>query len=260
MAVGRDRLAGKVAVVTGGASGIGRATAAAMAGQGAHVVVADIDDGRGPDVAATIRAAGASASFLHLDVTREEDWIAGLGGTVGAHGRIDVLVNNAGIGPMGDIESTTLELWRRVQAVNVEGVFLGCKHAVRVMKESGGGAIVNLSSIAGIVSGPSMAAYSASKGAVRLLTKSVALHCARKGYNIRCNSVHPSYTDTPMVASIVAGHRDPDRFRSSLEGAAPLGRLGAPEDVADAILYLASDDARFVTGTELVVDGGLTAT
>jgi 3(or 17)beta-hydroxysteroid dehydrogenase len=171
-----------------------------------------------------------------------------------------VLVNNAGIGPMGDIESTTLELWRRVQAVNVEGVFLGCKHAVRVMKESGGGAIVNLSSIAGIVSGPSMAAYSASKGAVRLLTKSVALHCARKGYNIRCNSVHPSYTDTPMVASIVAGHRDPDRFRSSLEGAAPLGRLGAPEDVADAILYLASDDARFVTGTELVVDGGLTAT
>jgi NAD(P)-dependent dehydrogenase (short-subunit alcohol dehydrogenase family) len=250
------RVQDKIAVVTGAASGIGLATARLLIEEGARVVLADIAAEPGHRAAAEL---GPRAIFRLLDVTREDQWIKALDATVREQGRVDILVNNAGIAMLKDIEATTLEDWRRTMDVNLDGVFLGCKHAVRVMKETGGGAIVNLSSIAGIVGYHSLAAYCASKGGVRLLTKSVALHCARRKYNIRCNSVHPSFADTPMVQSTIAAARDPDKMRANIEAAAPLGRLAQPVEVARTILFLASDEAAFTTGAEFVVDGGATA-
>jgi NAD(P)-dependent dehydrogenase (short-subunit alcohol dehydrogenase family) len=183
--------------------------------------------------------------------------------TVAGLGRLDILVNSAGIAVVATIEDTSLADWRRVNAVNAEGTFLGCREAVRAMKENlakgGGGSIVNISSIAGIVGDSYSAAYCASKGAVRLLTKSVALHCARKGYGIRCNSVHPAFTATPMVESFIGKARNPDRMRDGLTHAAPLGRMAEASEIAAAILYLASDESAFTTGSEMLVDGGLTA-
>ena len=174
-----------------------------------------------------------------------------------AFGRLDILVNSAGIAVLGNIETTTLADWRKVNAVNAEGVFLGCREAVRAMKASGGGSIVNLSSVAGIIGDGSSLAYCASKGAVRLLTKSAALHCARAGYKIRVNSVHPSFAETPMVLEGIARAKDPARIRAGLERAAPMGRMGKAEEVANTILFLASDESSFTTGAEFMVDGGL---
>jgi NAD(P)-dependent dehydrogenase (short-subunit alcohol dehydrogenase family) len=251
------RVQDKVALVTGAASGIGLATAALLAREGARVVIADIDQMAGERAAAAI---GTGAVFHQLDVTREDDWTALTDRVAGDLGRLDILVNNAGVVLMKSIEETTLEAWRNLMAVNLDGVFLGCKHAVRVMKERGGGAIVNMSSIAGMIGHVSLAAYCASKGGVRLLTKSVALHCARRGYNIRCNSVHPSFADTPMLDSMIAVGRDPAKMRESLTTAAPLGRLAEPDEIAGMILFLASDESAFTTGAEFVIDGGLTAT
>lgn len=250
------RVDGKVALVTGGASGIGRATAELFVREGGRVVIADRD----PQAAGVAAALGEDACFVALDVTKEADWARALAETTARFGGLDALVNGAGVGVQADIETVTLEQWRFVHAVNTEGVFLGCQAAVRAMKERGGGSIVNISSIAGLVGDPTLPAYCSSKGAVRLLTKSVALHCARKKYGIRCNSVHPSFIDTPMVDKMCAGARDPDKRRAMLEAAAPLGRMGEPGEVALLILYLASDESRFVTGAELVIDGGLTAT
>ena len=193
------------------------------------------------------------------DVTDEARWTAVADETVAVLGRLDILVNSAGIALVATIEDTTLADWRRVNAVNVEGTFLGCREAVRVMKANGGGSIVNISSIAGIVGDSHSAAYCASKGAVRLLTKSVALHCARKAYGIRCNSVHPAFTATPMVEDFIERAKNPERMREGLTRAAPLGRMARPEEIAAAILYLASDESGFSTGSELLVDGGLTA-
>jgi len=251
------RVQDKVALVTGAASGIGLATAALLAREGAHVVIGDIDRTVGERAAAAI---GTGATFRQLDVTREDEWIAVTDRVAGDLGRLDILVNNAGVVLMKSIEETTLEAWRSLMAVNLDGVFLGCKHAVRVMKERGGGAIVNMSSIAGMIGHVSLAAYCASKGGVRLLTKSVALHCARRGYNIRCNSVHPSFADTPMLDSMIAVGRDPAKMRESLTTAAPLGRLAEPPEIAGMILFLASDESAFTTGAEFVIDGGMTAT
>ena len=258
---GTGRLSGKIAMITGAASGIGLATTAMFVSQGASVVMTDINAEAGAAEAAGIRDDGGMVDFVAHDVTCEESWIAAIDAARRLHGRLDILVNNAGIGTGGSIEEATLEEWRQIHAVNADGPFLGCKHGIALMKESGdGGSIVNISSVAGIIGAPQLAAYCASKGSVRLLTKSVALHCARKGYGIRCNSVHPSYTDTPMVDGMVEQHRAPDRYRQALEGASPMGRLGQADDIAGAILYLASDDAKFTTGAEIVVDGGLTAT
>jgi 3(or 17)beta-hydroxysteroid dehydrogenase len=258
---GSERLAGKVALITGAASGIGLATSEMFVSQGASVVMTDINAAAGETAAARLRGNGGMVDFVALDVTSEASWMAAMEATRRRHGRLDILVNNAGVGTAGSIEEATLEEWRRTHAVNAEGPFLGCKHGIALMKESGeGGSIVNVSSVAGIIGAPQLAAYCASKGSVRLLTKSVALHCARKGYGIRCNSVHPSYTDTPMVDGMVEAHHSPERYRAALEGASPSGRLGHPDDIAGAILYLASDDSKFTTGAELVVDGGLTAT
>jgi NAD(P)-dependent dehydrogenase (short-subunit alcohol dehydrogenase family) len=258
---GSGRLTGKIALVTGAASGIGLATTRMFISQGAAVVMSDINAEAGEAEAKRLRGSGGLVIFVAHDVTSEPSWVAAIQAVRTAHGRLDILVNNAGVGTGGSIEDATLEEWRQIHAVNADGPFLGCKHGIALMKQSGdGGSIVNISSVAGIIGAPQLAAYCASKGSVRLLTKSVALHCARKGYGIRCNSVHPSYTDTPMVNGMVEQHRAPDRYRAALEGASPMGRLGQADDVAGAILYLASDDAKFTTGAEIVVDGGLTAT
>ena len=249
------RLQDKIALITGGASGIGRAAAHLFAEEGATVVIADRDEAA---ARAAVAAIGGRASFQRLDVTAEDRWIAVTDALVRDRGRLDILINSAGVSLLKDIETTTLDEWRVLMAVNLDGTFLGCKHAVRVMKERGG-SIVNMSSVAGLIGSGFLAAYCASKGGVRLLTKAVALHCARKGYNIRCNSVHPSFADTPMLEGMVAAARNPDKLAASFTAAAPLGRLAQPIEVARTILFLASDESAFTTGAELVVDGGLTA-
>jgi NAD(P)-dependent dehydrogenase (short-subunit alcohol dehydrogenase family) len=250
------RVQDKVALVTGGASGIGLATAKLLVEEGATVVVADRDEAASTSAVAAL---GQRATFHRLDVTREDDLVAVTDAMVRDYGRLDILVNSAGVVLFKDIEQTTLDEWRALMAVNLDGTFLGCKHAVRVMKVRGGGAIVNMSSVAGLIGSGNLAAYSASKGGVRLLTKSVALHCARKGYNIRCNSVHPSFAETPMLQSMIVSARNPEKLAANFATAAPLGRLAQPIEIARSILFLASDESTFTTGAELVVDGGLTA-
>ena len=243
------RVENKVALITGGASGIGLATAQLFADEGAKVVLTDLQD---PQF-------GPAAAVRKLDVTCENEWIAVTDAIVRDFGKIDIVVNSAGVSLLKDIEATTLDEWRGLMAVNLDGTFLGCKHAVRVMKDHGGGSIVNMSSVAGIIGASHLAAYGASKGGVRLLTKSVALHCARNGYNIRCNSVHPSFADTPMLQGMVNAARNPEKLASSFAAAAPLGRIAQPIEIARTILFLSSDESSFTTGAEFVVDGGLTA-
>ena len=249
------RVEGKVALVTGAASGIGRATALMLGREGAKVAVTDIDAGGGE---ATARDIGAAAIFVAHDVTDEAAWIAAVGRTLEAFGGLHVLVNCAGIGFRGDIEETSLDEWRRVHAVDLDSVFLGCKHVIQAMKGSGGGSIVNISSVSGIIAGHNLSAYNSAKAGVRLLTKSVALHCARKGFGVRCNSVHPAFVDTPILDGILA-RLGRDEGIAKLARQVPLGRIGEPDDVAWGVLYLASDESRFVTGSELVIDGGISA-
>jgi 3(or 17)beta-hydroxysteroid dehydrogenase len=250
------RLAGKAAFITGGASGLGRAMAAAFAAEGAAVAIADIDAVRGKEVAEAI---GRNALFLAHDVTDEAQWIANLAEASRVLGHIDTLVNNAGIGVRGNVENTSLADWRRVNAVNLDGPFLGCKHAIPLIAKAGGGAIINISSVAGLIGARDSAAYCASKGGVRLLTKSVALHCAHRHNSVRCNSIHPVYTATPMVEQMLAEARQPEKMLEAMKEMIPLGRLGTPEELAAMAVYLASDEARFVTGAEFVFDGGYTA-
>ena len=251
-----NRLDGKVCLITGGASGIGRGSARKLVAEGARVVIADRNVEGG---AAVVAELGAPHRFEPLDVTDEAAWTRVVEATVTAFGRLDVLVNSAGIAVWGNIERLSLAEWRQQHAVNADGTFLGCRAAIGAMKTTGGGSIINLSSVAGLIGVADAAAYCSSKGAVRLLSKSVALHCARAGYNIRCNSVHPSFIDTPMVDSVVQGAKDQTKMRAMVEHAAPLGRIGQVDDVANLIVFLASDESKFITGSELVVDGGLTA-
>ncbi len=251
------RLEGRVALITGGASGIGRACAERFIEEGARVALSDQNLAGAEQVAGGL--AGETMAIAH-DVTDETAWKAVTRAVVDQFGRLDILVNSAGTAKSTNVEETTLEDWRRVMTVNADGTFLGCKHGVIVMKETGGGSIVNLSSVSGLVGGHNMCAYNASKGAVRLLTKSVALHCARQGYGIRCNSVHPAFIMTPMVEGLIhGGSKDPATIKTKLERQIPLGRLGEAGEVADMIVYLASDESQFVTGAEFVIDGGLTA-
>ena len=179
--------------------------------------------------------------------------------TVKRFDRLDILVNSAGMVLIADVEEITLEDWRKVHAVNLDGTFLGCKHGVRVMKEFGAGSIINLSSVSGMIGGFNLAAYNSSKGAVRMLTKSVALHCARAGYGIRCNSIHPTFIETPMLESMIRDSPDPEKTRQTLVRQIPLRRIGKPDEVANMIVYLASDESTFVTGSEMVIDGGVIA-
>ena len=246
------------AIVTGASGGIGTAVAKAFIEHGYNVVLSGTNQDRLNAAAANIRSPERVLSVV-ADVADPADRKHLIEQALSRFGRLDVLVNNAGVAILKDVEETTLEEWRDVMAVNLDGVFLGCKHGVAAMKETGGGSIINMSSVSGLVGGYNLAAYNASKGGVRLLTKSVALHCARRKYAIRCNSVHPSFVDTPMVRAMIDGSRNPERAEETLKRQIPLGRLGHVDDVAAMVLYLASDESAFVTGAEMVVDGGLTA-
>ena len=250
------RLEGKTALVTGAASGIGLQTSIRLAEEGARVMMTDINLEEGLQQAEKL---DANATFLKLDITEEEEWISVLDETVKQFDRLDILVNSAGMVLIADVEQITLEDWRKVHAVNLDGTFLGCKHGVRVMKEFGAGSIINLSSVSGMIGGFNLAAYNSSKGAVRMLTKSVALHCARAGYGIRCNSIHPTFIETPMLESMIRDSPDPEKARQTLVRQVPLRRIGKPDDVANMIVYLASEESTFVTGTEMVIDGGVIA-
>jgi NAD(P)-dependent dehydrogenase (short-subunit alcohol dehydrogenase family) len=249
---------GKTAIVTGGALGIGRATCELLAREGAEVAVVDLLDAEGRELADKIGRADGRATYWRADVARESD-IERVFREIGeAFGRIDVLVNNAGIsGANKPTHELTEEEWDRVQAVNVKGVFFCTKHAIPWMLQAGGGSIVNLSSIYGLVGAPDAPPYHASKGAVRLMSKTDALLYAKQG--IRVNSVHPGFIWTPMVEKFLRSQGDVAKLRRALDGLHPLGRVGEPEEVAYGILYLASDESKFVTGSELVIDGGYTA-
>lgn len=251
------RVDGKVALVTGAASGIGRACAERLAAEGATVVLTDVQDHLGEEAA---RAIGAKASYLHHDVTSEDAWIAVVAEVKARHGRLDILVNNAGIGLGGPVLEMSLADFRRQTAVNVDGVFLGVKHGVPLMREGGGGSVVNMSSVAGLKGAPNLAGYCATKGAVRLFTKAVALECAAARDGVRVNSVHPGIIKTPIWTTVVggpAGTNAPPDLDAMSALAVPLGVKGAPTDIAEGVLWLASDESRYVTGAELVIDGGL---
>jgi NAD(P)-dependent dehydrogenase (short-subunit alcohol dehydrogenase family) len=259
------RVEGKVALVTGGASGIGKACAERLAAEGATVVITDVQDEPGRATAEAIRGAGGKADYLSHDVTSEEAWVEVIAEVGKRHGRLDVLVNNAGIGLGGSILEFSLADFRRQTAVNLDGVFLGMKHAIPLMRQGGGGSIVNMSSVAGLKGSPNLAAYCATKGGVRLMTKAVAMECANAKDGVRINSVHPGIIETPIWDTIV-GTGEPganalprsqtlDQMSSM---AVPLGVKGLPDDIANGVLWLASDESRYVTGAELVIDGGLT--
>lgn len=252
------RLDGRVALVTGSGSGIGRATARVLAREGAKVAVGDINAAGVAETVRQVGEAGGQALGLALDVTDEAAWTAAVARVVAEWGRLDVLVNNAGTELIRPLVETTLAEWRRVMAVSLDGAFLGHRAAIPAMLEGGGGAIVNISSIAGIHGYNRQAAYCASKGGIRLLSKAAAVECGERGWPIRVNSVHPGPIDTPMVDGMFAGRDDAQKEQGKrrLAGMALSGRFGEPEDIAEAVCYLASDAAKYVTGTELVVDGG----
>jgi NAD(P)-dependent dehydrogenase (short-subunit alcohol dehydrogenase family) len=254
------RLSGKVAMVTGAASGLGAATARRLARDGASVLLTDRDLA-GEEIAASIVAAGGTAVFRLHDVTSHPDWAAAVEHAVADFGRLDILVNNAGVaGGRHELMDHSYEAWRQILSVNLDGVFLGLRHAgprIAASNPTGGGSIINLSSILGKVGMAGAAAYCASKGGVTLLTKAAALEWAPLG--IRVNSVHPGFIDTPMVGNALAEREDGNEMRVALMSAHPIGRFGVPREIADAIAFLASDEASFITGAEIVVDGGFTA-
>jgi NAD(P)-dependent dehydrogenase (short-subunit alcohol dehydrogenase family) len=250
---------GKVAIVTGAAMGIGRACALRLAEEGAAIVVTDLDPAHGAAVGDEIKRSGGDAIFVQHDVAQESAWAKVMETTLARYNKLDVLVNNAGVALAKDIEHTTLDEWRRLMSINLDGVFLGTKHAIGAMKPNRSGSIINLSSIEGLIGDPNLAAYNASKGGVRLLTKSSALYCAKAGYKIRVNSVHPGYIWTPMVENFLKSQGNVAEGRRLLDSLHPIGHIGEPDDIAYGVVYLSSDESKFVTGTELIIDGGYTA-
>jgi NAD(P)-dependent dehydrogenase (short-subunit alcohol dehydrogenase family) len=253
------RLKDKIALVTGAGNGIGESIAKRFAREGAFVVASDIDAEAVRRVVAEITEAGGSAQAAVQDVTQETGWRELIAAVVEKYGRLDTLVNNAGIGIPANVEEETLEGWRRTQAVNMEGVFLGCQAAIRVMKEQGG-SIINISSIEGIVGEPNTPAYNASKGGVRIFTKSAALHCAGQQYPIRINSLHPGFIMTPLVEKglEMMPEEEADAMLERILAQIPMGDMGEPDDIASGCLFLASDESRYMTGSELIIDGGYT--
>lgn len=257
------RVQDKIALVTGGASGIGRGCALRLAEEGAIVVVSDIDDALGETTTNDIRNAGGQAEYLHHDVTDEDAWRNVVETIRSRHGGLNILVNNAGIGIGGSILDLSLADWQRQQAINLDGVFLGVKHCIPLMRDSGNGSIINMSSVAGLKGSANLAAYNATKGGVRLFTKGVALECGQQRWPIRVNSVHPGIIDTPIWTKVnldflQEGENALD-LDSMAELAVPTGIKGLPRDIANGVLFLASDEASYITGTELVIDGGLSA-
>jgi 3(or 17)beta-hydroxysteroid dehydrogenase len=238
------RLKDKIILITGAAGAVGSAVADAVVEAGGLAVTTDL--------------AGCAGMDHALDVTSEEDWRRTIDDIDRAAGRLDGLVNAAGIATPGSVEDTDFATWRRVMAVNLDGTFLGCKYALALLRRNGG-AIVNISSVSGLVGGHNLAAYNASKGGVRLLSKSVALHGARLKPQVRCNSLHPAFLEGPMADALIAQTRNPERARERMTADVPLGRFGRPAEVADMCVYLLSDESAFVTGAEFVIDGGLTA-
>ncbi len=247
------RLENKVALISGGARGMGAVEAKLFAKEGAKVIIGDMLEDEGRKVEAEINEAGGDCVFVLLDVSDEDAWKRAVNEAVSRYGKLDILVNNAGIYRAHIVEETTADEWDQVMDINAKGVFLGTKHAIPAMRQAGGGSIVNISSVAGLVGSKQTTAYTASKGAVRLLTKSTAIQYAAEG--IRDNSVHPGTIETPMTEELLAV----EGKRAERTNRTPLKRLGRPEDVAYGALYLASDEASFVTGSELVIDGGRTA-
>ena len=255
-----DRVKDKVALITGAAMGLGEAAARLLAQEGARIVVTDVHDAEGQAVVAAIVAAGGEAKYFHHDVAREEDWVRVMDQALTAFGRLDVVVNNAGIGPTGTIENTSFADYRKLMSINLDGVFLGTQYGIAALKKSESrGSIINLCSIEGLVGDPNLAAYNASKGGVLLLSKSAALHCAQTGTGIRVNTIHPGYIMTPMVQAVIDHSPDPKAAKAALVALHPVGHLGSPDDIGWGVVYLASDEARFITGSELVIDGGYTA-
>jgi NAD(P)-dependent dehydrogenase (short-subunit alcohol dehydrogenase family) len=263
MAEQGGQVAGKVALVTGGASGIGEACCLTLAREGASVVVTDVDTSRGKALVETIVASGSTAMFLTQDVTDEDRWPEVIAAIEKSYGRLDILVANAGIGILVPIIDMTLADWRRQNAINLDGVFLSVKYGIPAMRRAGkGGSIIMMSSIAGLRGSAGLAAYSASKGGVRLFAKSVALECAVAKDGIRVNSVHPGVIDTPIWGKLPtgaagSGHNRPIDPRERSLWMIPLGEVGAAQDIADGVLFLASDASKYMTGTELVIDGGV---
>jgi NAD(P)-dependent dehydrogenase (short-subunit alcohol dehydrogenase family) len=261
-----SRVDGKVAIITGGARGIGAATARKLVDAGAKVVITDVLTEQGEKTASAIRSDGGEAVFLPHDVTSEDDWQRVVGTARDQFGGLDILVNNAGIVVIKKIEETTLDELQKIFDVNLAGVFLGVKHAVPVMRDAGengepGGSIINLSSVAGIDGVPKYGAYCMTKGGVRIFTKSAAVELARD--NIRVNSIHPGLIQTDMGGEVMTaaarGRLNDNEVRAAMTKGHPIGRLGVPDDIANGVLYLASDDSSFITGTELIIDGGVTA-
>jgi NAD(P)-dependent dehydrogenase (short-subunit alcohol dehydrogenase family) len=256
------RVAGKKALITGAAQGLGAAQAMMLAREGAQVLLADVNASGAADQAAKINAelgAGTAFSFA-LDVTSEDQWIAAVDFANESMQGLSVLVNNAGIGVRGNIETCTLADWHRGFAVNVDSVFLGCQKALPLMKDSQPGSIINISSIAGLIASDTMPGYNASKAAVWMLSKSIALYCAKMGWDIRSNSVHPTFIDTPILDGMVTSTGKPKEvIMDKLARQIPLKRVGHPDDIANGVLYLASDESRFMTGAELKLDGGISA-
>lgn len=249
------RVVGKVAIVTGAASGMGKADAQLLAAEGAKVVVTDLNETDGQAVADAI---GENAVFMRLNVTDEDNWKSVVAATVEQFGQLDILVNNAGMIALGSIVDTDLKSWRQINSVNSDGVFLGCKHSIPAMAESGGGSIINMSSVAAIHGQSFVAAYTASKGAVRALTKNIAMFCKEQKNGIRCNSIHPDGVKTPMVVKVATGKET--ATAEDIEKIGELGNMCEPEDIANLVLYLASDESRFVNGAEMLIDNASTIT
>lgn len=252
------RCEGKIAMVTGAGKGLGRASCLRLAEQGAQVICTDIDASLADATAAAIMDAGGEAVSLGHDVADPAAWDWVMSNALDAFGGLDVMVNNAGIAIAANIETTTLEDWRRTMSINLDGVFFGCKAAVAAMKGRGG-SIINLSSIDGVIGEAELAAYCASKGGVRTLTKAVAVHCGEQGYRIRCNSIHPGYIMTPQTEQYLHDLGTFEDETRTVIKRHPIGFLGEPDDIAHMVVYLASDESRFVTGAEMVVDGGYLA-
>lgn len=255
-----DRVKNKVAIITGGASGLGKSSAILLAREGAKIVITDLDEEHGNEVVKLIKDEGGEAIFIRQDVSKEDEWERVIDTTFKTFGKLHVLANAAGIGVGGNVEDVTLADWKKLLSINLDGTFLGTQYGIKAMRKTGErGSIINFSSIEGLIGDPNLPAYNASKGGVTLFTKSAALHCAKQGYGIRVNSIHPAYIWTPMVENLLKAQGDVEEGRKQLDSLHPIGHMGEPDDIGYGVVYLASDESKFMTGSELVIDGGYTA-